>query len=410
MIIRMTKWTSELYVQTDISEDLRSAVLHGIDRISELAQNNFSKFHGGKYNGKVLDLIEWKEIEGIFDAFLKKCRRSLMEFITYPKDKTSDFTGLLKGLFLDELVTYIKGLGATKYLINFGGDITSKGYNIHVDAEYDDGPKLAIELSQEIKIFTSGNGRKRGKHIVKGGDSEFITVISYGDKLTCTDMDILATSWVGNSMALALTDAKLNEDYFLIHVDGNAKISTNGGVYVASPFFEKNEIEIRDKMVAHLGNHFRPDLTDDNKNYDAKGGETHTAEVAKNIMLNNVKHVESQGSLVFPEGTDDIGTLFEIGYAMKLKKPIFRYDPNNDSYTLVDSNAYTSFLLPNYDVIDCRTVTGAVILGYNYPDETLGYYLGPNVKDNLMISVNFHKMDLVNGEFIEVEKNYEEVR
>ena len=115
------------------------------------------------------------------------------------------------------------------------------------------------------------------------------------------------------------------------------------------------------------------------------------------IMENNVHWLNKCSSLVFPEGTDDIGTLFEVG-------------PKNDSYTLTDSSVYGSLIVDNYSIIDCRTVTGAVVLGFNYPDPTLGYYLGKNIKDNLMISVNFHKMDLDVDKFVEVEKNYEEVR
>lgn len=408
MIIRNTLWTSDLYIQTDLPSSYMEVIWKEIVKISQYIERNFSKFHNGLYSGKVLNELEWRAIEDVFRPYLKGCKDGLIPFVTYKSDGTTDFTGLLKGLFLDELVESLKSMGSEKYLINFGGDITSKGYNIHVDADYDDIVKFAIESSEEVKIFTSGNGKKRGNHIEGGVENEFVTLVSYGNKLTCTDMDIISTSFIGSERMFNWITAAINKDYYVFHViDGKL---TTGMVYVASPFFEPKEIEIRDKMIAHLYGLFRPDETDDNKNYDAKGGETHTEEVAMKIMENNVHWLNKCSSLVFPEGTDDIGTLFEVGLAMKLKKPIIRYNPKNDSYTLTDSSVYGSLIVDNYSIIDCRTVTGAVVLGFNYPDPTLGYYLGKNIKDNLMISVNFHKMDLDVDKFVEVEKNYEEVR
>lgn len=157
--------------------------------------------------------------------------------------------------------------------------------------------------------------------------------------------------------------------------------------YCASPFFNDEQIRIRDDMVSKINEEdqsaeiFRPDLTESSRAYDKSPG----LELGKKIYDDNVEHIDSSEVLVFPKGTNDVGTLFEVGIAMKLGKKMMRYDQVSDLIENVE-------FLPDMKsfgkdtLVAVEDVSSAVLLGYNYDTKYHVYYvLGLDVSDNLML-------------------------
>ena len=159
--------------------------------------------------------------------------------------------------------------------------------------------------------------------------------------------------------------------------------------YLASPFFNEEQIKIRDRMHAAAvkewgADPFRPDLTKSSQEYDKSPG----LELGEVIYNDNVEHILCAHRLLFPLGTNDVGTLFEVGIALKMGKDIFGYD--NETDTIV-AKLDTGSELGLYEfkrptLIQVETLNSAVLLGYNYDTPYRIYYvLGLDVNDNLML-------------------------
>ena len=88
--------------------------------------------------------------------------------------KPVDATSMIKGMFIDELLSEVQPTG--KYLIDFGGDIVTNG-RASVEIEGSNLVISTVPTSRPFYIFTSGNTDKRGDHI-KGGGRGTVTVIS----------------------------------------------------------------------------------------------------------------------------------------------------------------------------------------------------------------------------------------
>lgn len=415
MVLNTTLWTSNLFIQiNDPGEATTEDIWSKIKTISELIETQYSSFHNGKLAGiKVEDIDERlaTDITNRFAVRLGKLKSDFVSFITY--DGVTDFTGILKGCFIDYLTDFFDYLGFKEYLVNFGGDIVGHGIKTKI-VNKDFSVNFSLELQGNFKVFTSGNYGARGKHIkVKNEVFKVVTLVTKNEEISSTMMDMLATSIIADPEYYNKVRFDISQlDVYGINLTDKLVLG-RGQFYVASPFFNDKEIQIRDAMIENIVNYFRPDLTDDNKDYDANGSEGHTEEVARKIMMNNVTHIQSCSALVFPENTDDVGTLFEVGYALKLNKPILRYNKSKNSYTVVDNSSIGDSLkgIKFNSIIDCRVATGPIALGYLYPNEKLHYYLG-DIKDNLMICTNFIKVEKCNtlDTFKEVEANVGDAR
>ena len=421
MVLNTTLWTSNLFVQiNDSTEVTVDEILSKIKITADLIEEQYSSFPStrtgdiGKFANIELDDKLKIDMQNRFSKRLNKLSSEMINFITY--DKLTDFTGLLKGYFLDQFTYFLDYVGFKEYLVNFGGDIVGKGVKTRItNKDFKDlGIDFSLELQGNYKVFSSGNYGVRGKHI-KTENEVFkqVTVVCKDDEMTCTMMDMIATSIIADPSFYERVRLDIPQiDVYAVNLT-NKLILVKGQFYVASPFFNEKEIEIRDAMIENIAHYFRPDQTDDNKEYDANGSEGHTEEVAKKIMMNNVTHIQSCSALVFPENTDDVGTLFEVGYALKLSKPIIRYNKAKNSYTVVDNASIGKSLvgIKVDSIIDCRVATGPIALGYLYPNPTLHYYLG-DIKDNLMICTNFIKVEKMHemDTFKEVEANVGDAR
>ena len=173
-------------------------------------------------------------------------------------------------------------------------------------------------------------------------------------------------------------------------------------VYIASPFFNEFEVLVRDRMCKQLQSYelLRPDQTDASKTYAKKTGDERK-KWAKEIFHENVKMIESCDILCFPEYTDDLGTLFEVGYAMGKHKRVKRYNYLTDELTDINYPVI-SLDITDREVVPIEGSISAVEFGLRYSllNKEICYTMRPGMKRNVMFSANFIELDK-NGNIIE---------
>ena len=122
-------------------------------------------------------------------------------------------------------------------------------------------------------------------------------------------------------------------------------------IYIASPFFNEFEVKVRDNMEKKVRETFpsfeiiRPDLSENSKGY-AVADSSNRFKKAKAVYEDNIRDIESASILVFPRWTEDLGTNFEVGYAIACSvktsyvpnKKIYRYDYLSDSLIEIDTS------------------------------------------------------------------------
>lgn len=394
-----TLWTSKLIVEYD---DPKSVIKDSIDKfVTDLGiylEKILSKFDQEsevtKYNCDITNDLFQK-------LFRFEHHADMIRFANYNGDAKLDFTGLMKGLFNQLLGNYLTESGCNKYLISFGGDII--GHNVIASVLIDESSTV-INRSGDFCICTSGNNEVRGRHIVltdNTTDRENIrscTVIR--NDLNCMLCDMRATQLYSNPSNMNMLD----EAYY-ITFDGKLRV-LNKSVYIASPFFNKKECRIRDKMQTSFNIVFRPDHTESSRSYSISPGE----ELAKQIYEDNINEIKSSDYLCFPLFTDDLGTMFEVGVALRINHPIISYNYKTDSYIINDmNNTSLNYIKVNSDdIIDCSKISGAVLVGYHY-DEDIKYSIG-DLNDNIMLSVKFHRYENKDGSYVSVASKQTEIR
>ena len=176
-------------------------------------------------------------------------------------------------------------------------------------------------------------------------------------------------------------------------------------VYLASPFFNVFEVAVKGNMIEEVEEEF--DLTDkdlfDPEDSDASQkygiGENDVSpknkfEFAKAIYLDNVNGIKMCDTLVFPKFTSDLGTLWEVGYAMGLGKKIYRY---NFLSRKLESVEYKPIEWKGLVDTDRRIgfTFDAVMFGVLASNEMLSPHLiysfekGTGFNDNIMFAANF---------------------
>lgn len=361
-IYHLNMWTSDLIIRTEtpLSDDTKSEIYNALS------------------------------VMGSYYPDYNEIAKELEKYRSYGLG--NDLTCLMKGHAIDFIAFLLTNLGHKSYIINFGGDIYMRNSSaiIHTDNE-----NVTINLSGNYSIFTSGNTDKRGDHIVGCPSGRLVTVIVewFSDDYDNTEVDILATKLAAGETTKA-DDLKwsLNKlgRVHSITMDESHIVDTT---YIASPFFNPIQVETRDKMTELFKSTFRPDLTESSKLYDQNHND-----MAGSVVSDNISGIESSSMLVFPMDTDDLGTLFEVGYAMANHKPIIKY--LRDKYEIVLPKISKSPENKKH-IFDCSSKSGAISLGYSskfLSKDNIYYELKGN-RDNIMLSVNYNHVELVNNQY-----------
>lgn len=176
-------------------------------------------------------------------------------------------------------------------------------------------------------------------------------------------------------------------------------------VYLASPFFNKFEIIVKDNMIEtvrdkmHLGKDdmFNPEDSDVSNQYGVAGGNAapeQRFEFARAIYQDNVNGIKKCDTLVFPKFTTDLGTLWEVGFAMGLGKKIYRYNFLTRKLEQVDYKPieWTAAVRNERNI---ATTFDAVIFGILSSNEKIApnlvysFYEDAELTDNIMFAANF---------------------
>jgi nucleoside 2-deoxyribosyltransferase len=255
-----------------------------------------------------------------------------------------------------------------------------------------------IEVDKRTSVFTSGNTKIRGNHIPAGPENKYVTVI-YTDSsphFYCnTLIDYYATKvFAGEDVSAVHANDfpfQLRDEVTELFFDDITGLISNS-TYIASPFFDDDQIMVRDAMESKFENPFRPDLTESSVRYD-NGDDL----AVHDVVRENIDGIWNSNLLVYPMDTDDLGTLFEVGLALSLNKRVIRYDHKSDTYTVIISDTEIKYKEADKYLFDCRNKDQAIALGYmsNRVDTEKIHYMLNGSPDNIMLSVNFKHVEPV---------------
>lgn len=319
----------------------------------------------------------------------------------------NDLTCMLKGYAIDIIAKCLLDWGVKSFLINFGGDIF--GYNTSAKVNIE-GTKFNIVSEGIFSIFTSGNTDKRGNHIPGGLRGTTIVLVEWKSKYSNTLVDIMATKCHANSAdKIAIMNALMDYDTYHTSYSFTEDGKYISGTYCASPFFNEDQIKVRDKMVSQFVNVFRPDLTESSKKYDEG---SHNSHLVGNVVDDNISGIKSNSTLVFPVDTNDLGTLFEVGLATAMDRYIIKYDPSLDEYELRDYSEWTLMQVKDEPTLfDCSDKLQAISLGFcsHFMHSSNIYYRLNGCPDNIMLSVNYQHIEIdENGKYVPVKRDINE--
>ena len=196
-------------------------------------------------------------------------------------------------------------------------------------------------------------------------------------------------------------------------------------IYVASPFFNEFErtvksmmysrlkLDTEDLSVAEEVDFLEPESTEASKKFAVTTENSEREELAKEVFKENLRMINECNLLVFPRYTDDIGTLFEVGYAMGLRKDIARFDYLSQKFESINYKRK----IPKEVWVNSRVLIDGVISAVRFgylahmsemnPKIELSYILKEGIKDNIMFSANWKRYD---GDGNLVSRDWEDVR
>jgi len=179
-------------------------------------------------------------------------------------------------------------------------------------------------------------------------------------------------------------------------------------IYCASPWFNPFEAIIKKKMKSKFNSEdvFDPQETEASRSYDKSPGK----KLAEVIYAENIKNIEDCDTLVFwsPDNSD-LGTMMEIGVAIKLGKKILRYDYLKDEIIEVEVPDYSHLEFKEDTFVRVDSVSDAIILGYNYDSKYKFFYELVNGKDNIMLSILGTRVQRVGNDYILASLDYKEI-
>lgn len=385
--------------------------------------SNLSIRTNSEVPSKVIDVIsgslkywesEWRLVNksgafGVFDSKLSKYANLFPD---------GDFTCAMKGMAIDMIAENLNNSGIESYIINFGGDI----YCHNVDTKiFIEDTKFRVEVTKDHdwSVFTSGNTTKRGNHISGCPSGQFITLVIKWNptyKPNNTSADIIATKFAANDESFHILVDEAFDGITGLIFDSESKELLNS-TYCASPFFDEYQIKVRDNMASKFARLFRPDLTKESLEYE----ECRNNETVVKVVDANIDGIEKSQFLVYPSRTTDLGTLWELGYALSQSLDIIKYDEVDDTYTIeinserAQLSNYGELNLINIStednyLFDCTNKVDVISLGYlsHYISPDKIYYQLNGMNDNIMLSVRFHHVELVKGVYVEYERDQED--
>ncbi len=174
-----------------------------------------------------------------------------------------DFNAIAKGYAVDEIARYLDNKNIENYLIEVGGELVAKGYNISRDQmwvvgidspeQVDGERKLQAAVKLENRAMASSGNYRKFRTDPETGQSYVHTinpltgVAQKNDLLSasvlaenCTLADGYATAFMalGYDGSLEMLKSLSNVDVYFIYIDGNEGV----GIYT-SPGFEENLLE-----------------------------------------------------------------------------------------------------------------------------------------------------------------------
>jgi len=380
--LQMTRWTSDLVIYFDTCTRTSDYLAIEIDNILRQLASDRDK----AMNGLKSTYIDSKYLKyGYID----------------------DITCMMKGAAIDRISALLNLYNCNRYIINFGGDIYT--HNAKTQIQIED-TKFFIDIDgNDYSIFTSGNTKKRGNHIVGGTEGYFNTLVfkhkpsEYVSNINLI-CDILSTKlFAKEEIPQEFADIINNVELFTFSEEGKLQNQT----YCASPFFNEKQIEIRDKMISQFDKVFRPDKTESSDLFESGNGNP------EDVVDDNIKGISDSEFLVYPESTDDLGTLFEVGYSLSQHNFIIKYIELEDKYLILNIDDNSEIIGPdlistsNQLLFNCNNKDEVIALGYvsAYLDSDSLYYELNGAKDNLMLSTYYHHIEKIGDEYHEFTRD-----
>lgn len=183
-------------------------------------------------------------------------------------------------------------------------------------------------------------------------------------------------------------------------------------IYLASPFFNKFQSLVKANMIrnakVHFGDdqgYFDPASTEASRSYDTSPN----YDLAMTILNENIQHIKSSDILIYPSETNDLGTLMEVGMALRLGLSIYKYDYISESIELQNFTNPEKLMITTKSFIRLGHPYDAIVLGYNYDKgKSLYYDIGDN-SDNIMLSI-FNRVEFNGSNYVLVNRDYTEVK
>lgn len=379
-------WTSDLIISADKDLD---QYISGIESILNTIRDRFSLYKESDNYGE-LDVVNADILNG---------------YGILNNDKL-DFTCMLKGLAIDNIRKLFNGAGFGSYIISFGGDIY--GFHAPVTKIPIEGTDFQVMIEGNFSVFTSGNTERRGNHIIGGEEGRMSTVVYkwMSDEVTKeaywlnTIADAVATKSVISDFSDPIDTYCFSEYRYVLNFKDGILLNE---AYCASPFFNKEQIEVRDRMISKFRKVFRPDLQPNAIEFNKDQSDRN--ELAKKVVEDNELGISNYGYLVFPNDTDDLGTLYEVGMSisMKSRSKLIKFNPSTGIYTVCVVPAKNVSI--DGFVINCGIKSGAILLGYLAKNKcTDKYYMLDGCPDNIMLSMNFTHVEFNGSTYNVYEK------
>lgn len=182
---------------------------------------------------------------------------------------------------------------------------------------------------------------------------------------------------------------------------------------------KKNMIEeVRRELDLTKEELFDPEDTDVSDDYGIAGGNAKPEDrfkFAKTIYNDNVNGIRICDTLVFPKFTTDLGTLYEVGFAIGLGKKIYRYNFLSRTLEPVDYKPvnWDKLRININPVREIGDIFNAVSFGVLASDEEISKYLiyhfpkMGSLSDNLMFAANFKFKDSSGKVLLPEERDWE---